>query len=343
MKVLVAGCDGYIGVVLCDLLIKAGHDVTGLDTGFYRMDYFYNPQFELQKLISKDTRQIESKDLVGFDAVIHLADLSNDPLGVFNSENTYDISHKGSVRLATTAKESQVKRFIYSSSCSVYGVASEGFVNEESAVNPQTAYAKSKVLVENDLRKLADDTFIPVILRNATVYGPSPRMRFDLVLNNLCGTAFTDGVIKMISDGTPWRPIVHVLDVARAFQCALEAPKESVQSEIFNVGQNKENYQVRDIARIVAEVFAGCKLEFGPSGGDTRSYRVSFDKIHSKLPGFSCTYTALDGAQQLRDLFTKINLSPEMFNSRSFTRIKQLEYLVNNKLIDDKFYWKAKS
>ncbi len=339
MKVLISGADGYIGTVLSDVLLKEGFGVTGLDTGFYQTDYFYNPPSKIPQMVVKDTRKVEISDLLGFDAVVHLADLSNDPLGVFNSENTYDINYKGSIRLATLAKEAGVKRFIYSSSCSVYGIASNGYVNEESPVNPQTAYAKSKILVEDDLKKLADNSFTPVILRNSTVYGASPRMRFDLVLNNLCGTAYTERIIKMVSDGTPWRPIVHILDVARAFQCALEAPIESVTGQIFNVGQNEENYQVKEIAQIVSQIFTGCKIIFGKSGSDNRSYRVSFDKIKAKLPGFTCNYTARDGAKQLYDLFPKVNLNQEMFVSRAFSRIKQLEHLVNNKLVDGKFYW----
>jgi nucleoside-diphosphate-sugar epimerase len=219
-------------------------------------------------------------------------------------------------------------------------VASDGTVNEESATNPQTAYAECKVLVERDLGALADANFCPTFLRNATAFGASPRMRFDIVLNNLAGLAWTTREIKMTSDGTPWRPLVHVLDICEAVRCALAAPEKMVHNQIFNVGDNAQNYRVREIAEIVARVFPGCQLSFGPSGGDNRSYRVSFDKIRDRLPGFRCRHDAQSGAQELRGVFEKIGMTKETFEYRAYTRLKQLRHLLNAGQIDDRFFWK---
>jgi nucleoside-diphosphate-sugar epimerase len=256
-----------------------------------------------------------------------MAELSNDPAGALAPHITYAINHGGSVSLAKLAREVGVRRFIYMSSCSVYGVSDADFVNEESPVDPLTAYAKCKVLVERDLKILADQHFSPTFLRNATAYGASPRMRFDIVLNNLAGLAWTAREIRMTSDGTPWRPLVHGLDIAQAIIAVLEAPQEAVHNEIFNVGDNSGNYRVREIAEIVAAIFPGCGLAFG-SGTDNRSYRVSFDKIRRVLPEFKCEWNAKRGAQQLYELFKRINMTPEDFGFRSFTRLKQLEYLL---------------
>jgi nucleoside-diphosphate-sugar epimerase len=342
MKVLVTGVEGYIGALLAPILMARGHQVVGLDCGYYRDGWLYSdsnefPQFP--QMINKDLRRITEADLEGFDAVVHLAELSNDPLGQNNPENTFKINHAGSVDLATKAKKVGIGRFVYTSSCSVYGVGKGDILAENSELNPQTAYAKCKVLVEQDVGGLAEDAFSPVFLRNATAYGASPRMRFDIVLNNLAGLAKTIKKIAMVSDGTPWRPLVHVLDICKAIYCALEAPKEAIHGEIFNVGHNEDNYQVREIADIVGAAFPGCTVTMGPSGGDNRSYRVNFDKIHSQLPGFSCDWDAKKGANQLSELFNRIEMSNETFEFRAFTRLKQLEYLIRTRQIDDDFFW----
>ncbi len=345
MKLFVTGVDGYIGCLLASLLIERGHEVVGLDTGYYRDGWLYSDPENMRLLpntIAKDLRDVEPADLSGCDAVVHLAELSNDPLGENSPDVTFDINHRGSVRLAKMARSLGIGRFVYTSSCSVYGVGSGEFLDETSEVNPQTSYAKCKVLVEKDVGALAGDEFTPTFLRNATAYGISPRMRFDIVLNNLAGLAWTTKKIAMISDGTPWRPLVHALDICEAISCVLEAPPEAIRNEIFNVGHNKDNYQVREIAKIVADVFPGCELTFGPSGGDNRSYRVSFDKIHSQLPGFHCHWTARQGAEQLRALFERIDMAAETFDYRAYTRLKQLQYLISTSQIDDHFYWTRK-
>ena len=342
MKLLVTGTEGYIGSLLAPLLIKRGYDVTGLDTGFYREGWLYsdprtNPT--TARTLNKDLRLVTPTDLEGYDAVVHLAELSNDPLGESRRTVTYSINHQGSVNLAMLAKAAGVKRFVYTSSCSVYGVGEGEPVDERSVVNPQTAYAECKVLVERDVGALADDEFCPVFLRNATAYGPSPRMRFDIVLNNLAGLAWTSRRIAMISDGQPWRPLVHVLDICNAIICALEAPQQAVHGQIFNVGANEENYRIAEIAAIVADHFPGCEVTVGPPGGDNRSYRVSFDKIQRELPGFRCERTAAVGAEQLFQLFSRISMSPETFEWRPYTRLKEIKYLLETKQIDDEFFW----
>jgi nucleoside-diphosphate-sugar epimerase len=253
---------------------------------------------------------------------------------------TYAINHHGSVALAETCKRMGIERFVYSSSCSVYGAGSDDYRVEESATDPQTAYAHCKVLVERDVSRLADDDFSPTFLRNATAYGPSPRMRFDLVLNNLAALAWTTREIRMTSDGTPWRPLVHLLDICEAVACCLEAPRDVVHNQIFNVGENQANYQIRQIAQIVADVFPDCELTFGSNNGDNRSYRVSFDKIHTKLPGFRCRRDALIGATQLREVFERIGITRERFDFRVFTRLNQLKYLIDSQQIDADFFWK---
>lgn len=344
MKVLVTGTEGYIGAVLAPYLEARGHEVVGFDTGYYRDGWLYSDRRQfptMPKTINKDIRDVTVDDVKGFDAIAHLAELSNDPLGQNNPENTFAINHTGSIKLATAAKKTGITRFVYTSSCSVYGLGSGEFLSEKSQVNPQTAYAECKVLVERDVSKMADDNFSPTFLRNATAYGASPRIRFDIVLNNLSGLAWTVKKIAMISDGTPWRPLVHVLDISRAIACALEAPRDTVHNQTFNVGVNAANYQVRDIANIVGQTFPGCEVTLGSSGGDNRSYRVLFDKIHERLPGFSCDWDAVKGAQQLRKLFERIDMQKETFEFRAFTRLKQLEYLVRTGQLDPQFYWKS--
>ena len=339
MKILVTGTEGYLGSLLPPILMERGHEVIGIDTGFYKVGWLYNGSEVTAKTLNKDIRHINLEDIQGVEAIVHMAELSNDPAGQLSPTITYDINHKASVRLASLGKASGVRRFVYMSSCSVYGVATEGDVTEESPVNPQTAYAECKTLVERDLKLMADDSFSPTYMRNATAFGASPRMRFDIVLNNLAGLAWTIKEIKMTSDGTPWRPLVHVLDICKAIACTLEAPRDIVHNQIFNVGDTAHNYQVKEVAQIIAETFKECQVSFGDSGADNRSYRVSFEKINKVLPGFKCEWDAVRGAQQLFDLFTSIDMSESTFLFRGFTRLKQLEYLLRTQQIDKNFFW----
>ncbi|NMF65031.1 NAD-dependent epimerase/dehydratase family protein [Brasilonema octagenarum] len=342
MRILVTGTEGYLGSLLPPLLIERGHEVIGVDTGYYKVGWLYNGTEITAKTLNKDIRNITVEDLQGVDAIVHMAELSNDPTGQLAPHITYEINHKGSVRLAKLAKEAGVRRFVYMSSCSVYGVATEGDVTEESPVNPQTAYAECKTLVERDVKPLADDDFSPSFMRNATAFGASPRMRFDIVLNNLSGLAWTTKQIKMTSDGTPWRPLVHALDICKAIGCTVEAPRDIVHNQVFNVGDTANNYRVKEVAEIIAQVFPGCQLSFGTQGADNRSYRVSFEKINTVLPGFKCDWNAQRGAQQLHDLFSQIDMTEEVFLSRGFTRLKQLEYLIRTQQIDKDFFWSQK-
>ncbi len=339
MNVLVTGTEGYLGSLLATALLRQGHEVVGVDTGYYKAGWLYNPPGTTPKTLAKDIRQVDVVDLKGIDGVVHMAELSNDPAGNLAPHITYDINHKGSVRLAELAKKAGVQRFVYMSSCSVYGVGTDEFVTEESPVNPQTAYAECKILVERDLKTLAGDDFSPTYFRNATAFGASPRMRFDIVLNNLAGLAWTTGEIKMTSDGTPWRPLVHGLDICQAIVTTLASPRASIHNEVFNVGDTVQNYRVREIAEIVADAFPGCKLSFGPPSPDNRSYRVSFDKIRKHMPAFRCEWDARRGAKQLAELFRRIQMGADMFQSRGFTRLKQLEYLLKTGQIDKDFFW----
>lgn len=340
MKVLVTGSQGYIGYQLVNELHERGHEVVGLDTGYYTDGMLYPVEWPSDvRQIWKDIREVEPDDLREFDAVCHLAELSNDPLGKLNEENTYDINHKGSVHLATVAKEVGIERFVYTSSCSVYGAQDESLKTEKSPVDPLTPYAKCKILVERDLKEMADESFSPTFLRNATAFGPSPRQRFDIVLNNLSGHAWTNGEIKMRSDGTPWRPLVHVLDICQAIGCTLEAPREVVHNEIFNVGDTEENYQVRDIVDIVASTIPGCEVTMGSSNGDGRSYRAAFYKISEQLPGFEAEYTLQDGAEQLAEIYDEVDLTSDIFSFRAFTRLDQLKHLIETDQVDDRFFW----
>jgi nucleoside-diphosphate-sugar epimerase len=341
MRLLVTGTDGYIGCQLSSMLMDRGHQVTGLDTGYYRDGWLYSPRTSrFPSCINKDIRHITEEDLHGFDAIVHLAELSNDPLGQHNPEVTFKINHLGTVQLASKAIRAGISRFVYTSSCSVYGIGDgKDYKTEESAVNPQTAYANCKVLVERDLSALASDNFSPTFLRNATAYGPSPRMRFDIVLNNLAGFAWTTKEIKMTSDGTPWRPLVHVRDIGLAVACALEAPRQIVHNQIFNVGSTEQNYQVREIAQIVGSTFPGCRVSFGNSDGDNRSYRVNFDRVNALLPGFKCTANVADGARELYELFQRIDMSRETFEFHAYTRLRELQHLLRTGQIDSDFFW----
>ena len=341
MRILLTGIDGYLGALMGPVLARRGHDVTGLDAGYYRDGLLYDPGAPKIPTITKDIRQVTIADLRGYDAVVHLAELSNDPIGQNKPEVTYAINGEGSANLARNAKEAGVKRFLYSSSCSVYGAGGADWKTEESPTEPLTAYAACKLRTEAVLGVLADDTFSPTCMRNATAYGASPRMRFDIVLNTFAGLAWTTKQIVMLSDGTPWRPLVHALDIAEAFACVLEAPREDVHNQIFNVGCNEENYRVRQIAEIVAAAFPGTGTSYGPPTADGRSYRVSFDKIVSKVPGFKCRHTAASGAAELREIFDEIQMTPEMFQFRGFTRLAQLQHLLATDRMDENFFMRA--
>ncbi len=343
MRVFLTGVNGYIGALLAPYLMERGLDVLGLDTGYYRDGWLYSDDRQLAltpRTLNKDLRRIEAADLTGCAAVVHLAELSNDPLGQNNPAVTRQINHAGSVRLAQLARALGIRRFVYTSSCSVYGAGSGDFLDEAAPVNPQTAYAQCKVLVERDLKQMAAADFAPVCLRNATAFGPSPRMRFDIVINDLCALAWTTQRIAMKSDGSPWRPVVHVLDICEAIYRCLLAPEEAISGRVWNVGQDSENYRVRELAQIVAGEFPGCEVTVGSSAGDNRSYRVSFQRIHRELPGFACRYRAHDGVRQLRELFARIQMPAERYQFRAFTRLKQLEYLQSSGQIDAEFYWR---
>jgi len=340
-KVLVTGAEGYIGSVLTARLQARGHTVTGLDTGFYRAGWLFNDGQDRPKLLNRDVRTLTAGDLADYDAVIHLAELSNDPLGEHDPEKTYQVNHLASVELARNAKAAGVPRFIHMSSCSVYGAAGDDARVETSELNPQTAYAKCKILVERDVRPMADSTFAPTFLRNATAFGVSPRMRFDIVLNNLAGLAWTTKKIAMTSDGMPWRPIVHIQDISTAILMTLDQPAERVSGEIFNVGADAQNYRIHQIADAVGEVFPECEVTYGKNDGDTRSYRVSFEKIGQVLPGFKCEWDVYRGARQLLAMFQHIDMTPEMFAARPYTRVKELQRLVESSQLDSSFRWNS--
>jgi nucleoside-diphosphate-sugar epimerase len=339
MKILVTGTDGYLGSILAPRLLALGHTLTCVDTGFYADGLLYGDTPTID-VLKKDIREINEQDLAGHDAVVHMAELSNDPTGELAPDITYKINHQASVRLATLSKAAGVKRFIYMSSCSVYGVGSGDFVTEKSDTNPQTAYAICKTYVERDVSSMADGSFSPVFMRNATAYGASQRMRFDIVLNNLSALAHTTKTIALLSDGSPWRPLVHAQDIAGAIETVLAADAGKIHNEIFNVGDTGHNYQVRDIAEFVAAEYPDCELTFGALPSDNRSYRVSFDKIHIAFPEYICHWTAAKGARQLKELFTAMPLTKELFQAPPFTRLKALEKLIHEGRIDSDFFWR---
>jgi nucleoside-diphosphate-sugar epimerase len=326
MKVLVSGHHGYIGSVMTGVLARAGHDVTGLDTFLYEGCDF-GPDHQPYPVLRKDIRDVEPRDLRGFDAVIHLAALSNDPLGCLDESCTLDINHLGSVNLARAAKAAGVPRYLFASSCSLYGAAGDKMLDESASFNPITAYGTSKVLVERDVSKMADDSFSPVFLRNATAYGASPRLRADIVVNNLVGIAYTTGKVLIQSDGTPWRPLVHVQDISRAFLAVLDAPRETIHNESFNVGSSQENYQIRDVADIVREIVPGCSVSYLEGGGpDPRCYRVNCDKLTRHIPGFQTEWTVRRGAEELYSSFVRNGLTSDMFER--YVRLKRIQELL---------------
>ncbi len=340
MRVLFTGADGYIGALLGPYLLERGLDAVGLDTGYYRQGWLFPMGGQRPAVLTKDIREITARDLEGFDAIAHLAELSNDPLGQQDPGLTHEINHLGSVRLAQLARQAGVQRFVYMSSCSVYGIAEPGqIMDETSKVNPQTAYAECKAKVEIDVGAMAAPDFTPCFLRNATAYGASPRQRFDIVLNDLCGLAWTTKEIRLLSDGTPWRPLVHALDMCQAVHLSLIAPASRISGQIFNVGSNDQNYRVIEIAQIVAEEFAGCALHVAEKGADNRSYRVNFDKIRALLPDFAPKWTAQTGAKQMREMFERIQMTSEMFRADPFTRLKMLNAHRKSGLLDDKLFW----
>lgn len=341
MRVMVTGNLGYIGSVLAPMLLNNGHEVVGLDADLYRFCTFGDGFIEVPT-IKKDIRDITVEDLYGVDAICHLAGLSNDPLGNINSELTFEINYKASVKLAELAKKAGISRYIFSSSCSNYGTGGEQMLNEESPLNPVTPYGESKVLVEKEVSKMADEQFSPTFLRNATVYGVSPRLRFDLVLNNLVAWAFTTGKIMMKSDGSPWRPLVHIDDVCRAFAAVLGAPLKLVHNKKFNVGVTKDNIQIRDIAKIVAEVVPNCKVEFAQGAcADKRCYKVNCDRLPKILPSFQPKWNIRSGAEQLYQTYKKYGLTLKEFEGPRYQRIGQIHKLLAEGVIDHTLHYVA--
>ncbi|MBE9166045.1 SDR family oxidoreductase [Pleurocapsales cyanobacterium LEGE 06147] len=343
MRILVTGHKGYIGTVMVPMLLKKGYEVVGLDSDLYQRSTFGDGIVEIPEL-RKDIRDVELKDLEGFEAVLHLAGLSNDPLGNLNPNLTHEINYLASVQLAKLAKQAGITRFIFSSSCSNYGAGGADWLDEESAFNPVTPYGVSKVKVEQDLGQLADDSFTPTFLRNATAYGVSPRLRFDLVLNNLVAWAFTTGQIYIKSDGTPWRPIVHIEDISRAFIAVLEAPRELVHNEAFNIGRNEDNYQIRDLAEIVKEVVPNCKIEYAPDAGpDKRCYRVNCSKVTRVLPAFEPQWSARKGAAELYEAYQKVGLTLEEFEGPKYQRIAHIKYLISSGQLEEDLRWRRET
>jgi nucleoside-diphosphate-sugar epimerase len=336
MRVLVTGHNGYIGCILIPLLQSAGHDVVGLDNYLYETCTFGDDVVDPPAL-RKDVRDVDVQDLEGFEAVIHLAAISNDPVGDLAPDTTYEINHRAASRLAALSKDAGVTRFLFSSSCSLYGAAGDDYLDESAAFNPVTPYGESKILAEDDMRALADDDFSPTFLRNATAYGLSARLRGDLVVNNLAAYAFTTGEVLIKSDGSPWRPLVHIEDISRAFLAALEAPRELVHNEAFNVGRTEENYRVREVAEIVEDVFKGSKVTYAEGASpDIRNYRVNCDKVAETLPAFKPEWTVRRSAEELLAAFTRHGLDLDDFLSRRFMRIKHVRELQAEGALDER-------
>lgn len=342
MKILLTGHDGYIGTVMAPHLLEEGHEVHGLDTGFYEGCAFGDgsrePDLPARRM---DARAVRREHLEGFDAVVHLAALSNDPLGDLNAQVTYEVNHRASVRLARLAREAGVGRFLFASSCSLYGTAGDRETLDESApFDPITPYGETKVMVERDLSELADEDFSPTYMRNATVYGVSPRLRTDIVVNNLVGLAHVTGEILMKSDGTPWRPLVHVEDVCRAFSAALEAPRGTVHDEAFNVGRTEENYQIRRVAELVAEAMPETEIAFAEDAGpDPRNYRVDCSKLAETLPEFHPRWTVPEGIRELRDAYRRCGLTERDLTHR-YVRLERISELRDRDRLDGRLRWR---
>jgi len=342
MRVLVTGHNGYVGTVMMPMLLEGGHDIVGMDTNLYEGSTFGKEAQRNFPEIIKDVRDVVPADLEGFEAIIHLAGLSNDPLGDLNPELTYEINHRASVRLAEMAKQVGVERFIFSSSCSNYGAGVNDWLDESSGFNPVTPYGRSKVMVEQDVSKLADANFSPTFLRSGTAYGVSPRLRFDLVLNNLTAWAFTTGQVLLKSDGTPWRPKVHIRDMSLAFKSALEAPRELIHNEAFNVGQSSENYQIRQLAEIVGEVVPNSIVQFAEgASSDKRDYRVNCDKIVNTLPGYKPVWTVKKGVEELYEAYNRVGLKLEDFEGPRYRRLKHIKSLIEDGRLSEKLRWFA--
>jgi len=341
MRVFYTGADGYIGAVLGPKLLSRGHVAVGVDTGLYRRGWLFEDGRTRPLVITKDVRLLTEQELGGVDAVVHLAELSNDPLGNNDPAMTEEINYQGSLDFARKCRAAGVSRFVYASSCSIYGAAGTEMKTETASVDPQTIYARCKVWAERDVAALTDSSFSPVFLRNATAFGASPRQRFDLVLNDLAASAFTSGVIQVKSDGSPCRPLVHVEDICEAILCALEAPREAVAGEAFNVGSDEQNYTVREIANIVQEVFPAATTTFGEVGSDNRSYRVSFAKIREHMPEFRCRWDARSGTRQLKHVFERIQLDRAAYRAAPFTRLNELWHLRQTCQLDHHLMWTA--